>query len=44
VCARIHLHVLLRAADTHAYPYGNFDSHSNAYAYFHAKSDAHAEV
>ncbi len=28
MCARIHLHVLLRAADTHTYPYGydNFDS------------------
>jgi hypothetical protein len=31
-CARIHLHIPLRAADTHTYPYGydNFDSITNA--------------
>ena len=48
MCARIDLHVLLRAADTHAYPYGydNFDSITNADtdAYSNAQWDSHVNT
>ena len=43
MCARIHLHVPLRAADTHAYPYGYgaFDcvTNSDVITYINCDSD-----
>ena len=46
MCTRIHLHVLLRAADTHAYThtYGNCDSYSNTNTYPDAESFSHTEI
>ena len=41
VCARIHVHVLLRAADTHADPHGygnsnsNININTNCHRYYH---------
>jgi hypothetical protein len=44
VCARIHLHVLLRAADTHAYPYGHGDFDSNTNSYFNTETFTDVEA
>jgi hypothetical protein len=44
VCARIHLHLLLRAAHTHAYPYGysDFDSVTNSDVITYIDCDSNA--
>ena len=46
MCARIHLHVPLPAADTHAYPYlyGAFNSITYAYGHSNSKVESHSAL